>query len=85
MKVTIKSDNPFRTRTDLLAGFVFEGDKSISLDSHSPPEAVRKALRGPLRDFKGRTGETTIAYGADGSRPQRILLVGLGKKKDFRP
>ena len=85
MKTPVSADNPFRSRTDLLAGFLFEGDRRLAWQGASLPSAEARALKGPLRDFRGRARETSVAYSEGGARSRRILLVGLGKRSDFDP
>src|SRR5262249_40258957 len=52
-------------------------------------EALDKASRGQLReilrsgDMDGKVGSTRMLYRANGVAAERVLLVGLGKEKDF--
>lgn len=38
-----------------------------------------------LADFKAKKDETALLYGAEGSPLPRLLLLGLGKREDFKP
>ena len=85
MRITTSTESPFAARADLLAAFVFEGERRIASDGRPPPEPAADALRGPLRDFRGRANECSVAYARGRAGPKRILLIGLGKKKHFGP
>ena len=84
MKITTTADNPYRARMDLLACFVFEEKGRIAWEG-SVPEAIARALREPLGDFSGKANQVALVHIQVGSTRRRMLLVGLGKRKEFTP
>jgi leucyl aminopeptidase len=84
MKVTVRQGEIQKTRDEALVVNLFQGAKPGGATG-----AVDKALGGTLLrainsgDFKGEKNRTVVLY-PDGRFPaRRVLLVGLGKKKDF--
>ena len=80
--VEVKTADPVRQSTDLLAAGVFaDGPDSAlirALDERlgGAIGAIRK-----LGDFAGKPGTTALLYGGAGAGPRRVLLVGLGERK----
>ena len=84
MKVTVRQGEIQKTRDEALVVNLFQGAKPGGATG-----AVDKALGGTLLrainsgDFMGEKNRTVVLY-PDGRFPaRRVLLVGLGKKKDF--
>ena len=60
----------------------FEGKKGQELGLSSEQDMVfKRALL--CKEFSGSAGETLLLHGHAKSAPERILVVGLGKEKDF--
>ncbi len=60
----------------------FEGKKGQDLGLTSEQEIVfKRALL--CKEFSGGAGEAMLLHGHAKSSPERILIVGLGKEKDF--
>lgn len=84
MKITQSSEKLERVRVDALAVFLFEGEKPTDV-----VEKLDKAASGAisetikLGDFRGKLYETTSIYTHSKVSATRILLVGLGKKRNF--
>ncbi len=65
----------------VVLGF-FEGKKGQELGLTSEQDVVfKRALL--CKEFSGAGGETMLLHGHGKSSPERILIVGLGKEKDF--
>ncbi len=84
-KVGVVRSSIDELRTPILAAFRFEDDDGVS----APLDALDRRLDGALRrllergDFRGRKDETAVLYGATSAGPDRVVLVGLGKKSKF--
>ncbi len=83
MQLTLESHDPAGTPVDLLAIPLFQVDPSRwKLGGRTT--VLDRALGGRLSaalgtgDFRGKRGETLLVYPDAGSRPKRLLLVGLG-------
>lgn len=85
MEFSIKSGSPEKQRSDCIVLGVFEPRK-LSL----PAELVDKAANGYLSDLlrrgdmEGKAGSTLVLHNVPGTLCHRVMLVGLGKEKDFR-
>ncbi len=86
MNVTVKVGDITRTPADLLVVNLFEGTKTPGGATGAVDKATRGQLSAYLRggDFKGKPNETLLFRPARGVRAKRILVVGLGKKEEFR-
>jgi leucyl aminopeptidase len=85
MDYTVSRGAASAHRTACLVAGVYQGGKL-------PPatKALDKSSAGKLgkslgRGFKGEAGQTSILFGLRGIRAERVLLVGLGREKDFGP
>ena len=84
MEFSTKIAAPEKQKTACVVVGVFESRKPSRAAS-----ALDKAARGQLRellrtgDMDGRAGSTRILYRVRGVSAERILLVGLGKEKEF--
>ncbi|MFZ2267229.1 MAG: leucyl aminopeptidase [Azonexus sp.] len=85
MEFSIKSGSPEKQRSACVVVGVFEPRK-LTL----PAELLDKAANGYISDIvrrgdmEGKSGTTLLLHNVPGTLSDRILLVGLGKEKDFR-
>ena len=84
MKITQSRERLEKIHADALAVFLFEGEKPTDV-----VEKLDKATSGAISeiikigDFRGKLYETTSIYTHGKVATTRILLVGLGKKRNF--
>ena len=85
MEFSIKSGSPERQRTACVAVGVFEPRK-LSLAGQMVDQAAQGYLADILRrgDMDGKTGTTRLLHNVPGVAAERVLLVGLGKEREFR-
>jgi leucyl aminopeptidase len=85
VEFSIKSGSPEKQRSACVVVGVFESRK-LTL----PAELLDKASGGHIADIvrrgdmEGKSGSTLLLHNVPGTLCDRILLVGLGKEKDFR-
>ncbi|MDR2000247.1 MAG: leucyl aminopeptidase [Zoogloeaceae bacterium] len=85
MEFSIRSGSPEKQRSACVVVGVFEPRK-LSL----PAEVIDHAAHGHLSDLlrrgdmEGKAGTTLLLHNVPGTLADRVLLVGLGKEKDFR-
>ncbi len=85
MEFSIRSGSPEKQRSACVVVGVFEPRK-LSL----PGEIIDNAARGHLSDLlrrgdmEGKAGSTLLLHNVPGTLADRVLLVGLGKEKEFR-
>ena len=85
MEFSIKSGSPEKQRSACVVVGVFEPRK-LTL----PAELLDKAGNGYIGDIvrrgdmEGKAGTTLLLHNVPGTLSDRVLLVGLGKEKDFR-
>jgi len=85
VEFSIKSGSPEKQRSACVVVGVFEPRK-LTL----PAELLDKAANGYISDIirrgdmEGKSGTTLLLHNVPGTLSDRILLVGLGKEKDFR-
>jgi leucyl aminopeptidase len=85
VEFSIKSGSPEKQRSACVVVGVFESRK-LTL----PAELLDKASGGQIADIvrrgdmEGKSGSTILLHNVSGTLCDRILLVGLGKEKDFR-
>jgi leucyl aminopeptidase len=85
LEFSIKSGSPDKQRSACVVVGIFESRK-LSL----PAELIDKASGGYILDIlrrgdmEGRLGTTLILHKVPGTVCDRVLLVGLGKEKDYR-
>ncbi len=85
MEFSIRSGSPEKQRTACVVVGVFEPRK-LSLPAEVIDNAARGFLSDVLRrgDMEGKAGTTLLLHNVPGTLADRILLVGLGKEKEFR-
>ncbi len=85
MEFSIKSGSPEKQRSACVVVGVFESRK-LTL----PAELLDKAANGYISDIvrrgdmEGKAGSTLLLHNVPGTLCDRVLMVGLGKEKDFR-
>jgi len=85
VEFSIKSGSPEKQRSACVVVGVFESRK-LTL----PAELLDKAANGYISDIvrrgdmEGKAGSTLLLHNVPGTLSDRILLVGLGKEKEFR-
>ena len=85
MEFSIKSGSPEKQRSACIVVGVFEPRKLTA-----PAELIDTASKGYLSDIvrrgdmEGKSGRTLLLHNVPGLLGDRVLLVGLGREKDFR-
>ena len=89
MKFSTKTISPERARTGCLVLGVFKGATRAGGELSSAAQRADRAARGALGevlaqgDLSGKAGATLLLRRVPGLQAERVLLVGLGEKKDF--
>ncbi len=85
MEFSIKSGSPEKQRSACVVVGVFEPRK-LSVPAELLDKAARQHLSDLLRrgDMEGKAGSTLLLHNVPGTEADRVLLVGLGKEKEFR-
>lgn len=85
MEFSIKSGSPEKQRSACVVVGVFEPRK-LSVPAEVVDNAARNHLSDLLRrgDMEGKAGSTLLLHNVPGTEADRVLLVGLGKEKEFR-
>ncbi|MES2771054.1 MAG: leucyl aminopeptidase [Pseudomonadota bacterium] len=85
MEFSIKSGNPEKQRTACVVVGVFEPRK-LCLPGELLDNAVRGYLSDIIRrgDMDGKAETSLLLHNVPGTLCDRVLLVGLGKEKEFR-
>jgi leucyl aminopeptidase len=85
VEFSIRSGSPEKQRSACVVVGVFEPRK-LSVPAEIIDHAARGHLSDLLRrgDMEGKTGSTLLLHNVPGILADRVLLVGLGKEKEFR-
>ena len=85
MEFTIKSGSPEKQRSACVVVGVFDNRK-LSLSAELIDRASNGYISEIIRrgDMEGRLGATLLLHNVRGTLADRVLLVGLGKERDFR-
>jgi len=85
VEFSIKSGSPEKQRTACVVVGVFESRK-LSLPAELLDNAARGYLAELLRrgDMEGKADNTLLLHKVPGTEADRVLLVGLGKEREFR-
>jgi leucyl aminopeptidase len=85
MEFSIKNGNPEKQRNDCVIVGVFESRK-LSAAAEAIDRASSGYLSGILRrgDLEGKLASTLLLHNVPGTLCDRVLLVGLGKEREFR-
>jgi leucyl aminopeptidase len=84
MEFSVKSASPEKQRAGCVVVGVYEGRK-LSAAAASLDAASGKYLSGLLQggDLEGSLGKTLLLHGVKRVPAERVLLVGLGRERDF--
>ena len=85
MEFTIKSGSPEKQRSACVVVGVFDNRKpslSAELIDRASNGYVSEIIR--RGDMEGKLGSTLLLHNVRGTLADRVLLVGLGKERDFR-
>src|SRR3954467_5930627 len=84
MEFSIKSGNPEKQRSACIVVGVFDGRRlsaaAQALDANAG-QAIGEVLR--RGDLEGKAGTTLLLHDVKGVPADRVLLVGLGRERDF--
>ena len=85
MEFTIKSGSPEKQRSACVVVGVFDNRK-LSLSAELVDRASNGCIAEIIRrgDMEGKLGATLLLHNVRGTLADRVLLVGLGKERDFR-
>ncbi|MCL2346055.1 MAG: leucyl aminopeptidase [Desulfobulbus sp.] len=85
MEFSIKNGSPEKQRSACVVVGVFESRK-LTLPAELLDKAAGGAISDVMRrgDMDGKSGTTLLLHNVPGALCDRVLLVGLGKEKDFR-
>jgi leucyl aminopeptidase len=85
MEFTIKSGSPEKQRSACVVVGVFDNRK-LSLSAELIDRASSGYVSEIIRrgDMEGKLGSTLLLHNVRGTLADRVLLVGLGKERDFR-
>jgi len=85
VEFSIKSGSPEKQRSACVVVGVFEPRK-LTLPAELLDNAARNYISDIIRrgDMEGKAGTTLLLHNVPGTLCDRVLLVGLGKEKEFR-
>ncbi|MFC1565076.1 leucyl aminopeptidase [candidate division KSB1 bacterium] len=85
MKITVKTGKLVNIKTPFFIVFLYQETINISGWLKDLDSLIKKRLTEVYksRDFKGELNETLMIYSPENSDIKRVLLVGMGKKKEF--
>ena len=85
MEFSIKSGSPEKQRSACVVVGVYEPRK-LSVPAEIIDNASHQFLSDIIRrgDMEGKSGSTLLLHNVPGTLADRVLLVGLGKEKEFR-
>jgi len=82
MEFSIKTLSPETAKTGCVVLGVYS-EKDLSAPAQRVDQKSNGALRAALPDLSGKTGSTLLLRGLPHVAAERVLLVGLGAKKEF--
>src|SRR5258708_19998458 len=83
MEFSIKTLSPETAKTGCVVLGVYS-EKELTPPARRVDQRSRGALRAALADLSGKTGSTLLLRALPNVAAERVLLVGLGAKKEFR-
>lgn len=86
MKISLTNEKLEKIKSEALAVCLFEGEKptgEIQKLDKTISGAISEAMK--LGDFKGKLYEVASLYTHGRANSKRVLVVGLGQKKDYEP
>ncbi len=82
MKVSVTTGAAEQQKTTCLVAGVYEGRKKLDIEiGKELDELFGRAVKS--KEFSGCKGEVLLLHGVSKGGPERVLLLGLGKEKDF--
>src|ERR1700716_2117157 len=82
MEFSIKKLAPATARAGCIVVGVHQGGE-LTQAARAVDQASKGAVRAALRDISGKTGSTLLLRGLPGVGAERVVLVGLGDRKEF--
>ena len=82
MEFSIKTLSPETAKTGCVVLGIF-AEKELTAPARRVDQRARGALRAALADLSGKTGSTLLLRGLPHVAAERVLLVGLGARKEF--
>ncbi len=82
MEFSIKALSPETAKTGCVVLGIHSG-KELTPPAKRVDQAARGALRKALGDLSGKAGSTLLLRALPGVAAERVLLVGLGERKEF--
>ena len=82
MEFSIKALSPEAAKAGCVVVGIHSG-KQLTPAARRVDQAARGALRKALGDVSGKTGSTLLLRGLPGVAAERVLLVGLGERREF--
>jgi leucyl aminopeptidase len=82
MEFSIKTLSPETAKTGCIVLGVYS-EKELTAPARRVDQRSRGALRAALPDISGKTGSTLLLRGLPSVAAERVLLVGLGARKEF--
>src|SRR3989441_5892164 len=82
MEFSIKTLSPETAKTGCVVLGVY-AEKELTPPARRVDQRSRGALRAALPDISGKTGSTLLLRGLPNVAAERVLLVGLGARKEF--
>src|SRR2546426_5158802 len=82
MEFSIKTLSPETAKTGCVVLGVYS-EKELTAPARRVDQRSRGALRAALPDLSGKTGSTLLLRGLPNVAAERVLLVGLGARKEF--
>ena len=86
MKISLTNEKLEKIKSDALSVFLFEGEKpsgQVQKLDKTISGTISEAMK--LGDFKGKLYEVASLYTHAKANSKRVLVVGLGQKKDYEP
>ncbi|MGH7260577.1 MAG: leucyl aminopeptidase [Nitrospiraceae bacterium] len=86
MNVTVKQGKIEQEPAEVLVLTHFDGDARLNDQAAAVDRTLEGLLRGLLKsgEFEGKLNQTVLLHTSGKTPAKRVLLVGLGKKKDAR-
>src|SRR5260370_19682869 len=82
MEFSIKTLSPETAKTGCVVLGVYS-EKELTPPARRIDQRSRGALRAALSDLSGKTGSTLLLRALPNIAAERVLLVGLGARKEF--
>ena len=82
MEFSIKKLAPETAKAGCIVVGVHQGGE-LTQAARAVDQAAKGAVRAALRDLSGKIGSTLLLRGLPGVAAERVLLVGLGERKEF--